>query len=566
MLKNHIWVLLLLGTLGLALSACGGSVGNSGMGDLLPPRVSAALDRDNSIAADSVELALSPNPEGYVLEARGMAGTKALYAAVSYEPQRQHFTGSERASGLADDRLLLVVDRPERGVVEVGMVLANFTERSGLDGDAALCNLRFASGAASGIKHALEAPGGPYNHILTLTGELNADDQPVLNWKERHAGDGDNNGLVTINDFTQIGQQFGKKPDPVAAADDQARDADYNNDGEVAVTDITVIGQQLDVRLSGYAILTGPSADSLTELTRLDRTTMFPTTPVTADGELFWTWTGTDPLAEDTTFWVQPYDGDGVLGEYPSDTGVFLEAPNPTFTVNEIYGINVPPEVPTDGDGNYVVLLSEWSVDDVLGNAEPFAFETLQLTGEVGIVEDTENTYQDSEHLLWYISDGGGLAFVGNNECAEPRDTKGLLSFVNRGMIEVTAQVQGDFNKTASATFVLLSIQDLALAANTTSPSAGSEVQFTATGTFDWDGIDNGNEVVEDLTSWCNWNAIADPGDAPFSINTLAGSLATEGGASGAEIIVRCEYPRTENVTLYDEQRRLSNSVTLSVN
>jgi hypothetical protein len=126
--------------------------------------------------------------------------------------------------------------------------------------------------------------------------------------------------------------------------------------------------------------------------------------------------------------------------------------------------------------------------------------------------------------------------------------------------------VPGDFGKTASASFVLLSIQELALAADTTSPSAGGTVQFTASGTFDWDGVENGNEIVEDLTSWCNWNAVADPESAPFSIDTLAGSLNTEGGASGAEIVVRCEYPRTENVTLYDEQRRLSNPVVLSVN
>lgn len=562
MLTRHICLLLLLIAAAAAINACSGAIAGPGGPD--SQAVTANLDRGSSIAADNVELALTPGADGYLLEARGLDGTKALYGSVSYDPAIMHFTGSERAAGLADDRLLLVVDRPELGAVEFGMVLANFPERPGLTGSEALFSLRFASGAASAIKQVAEAPGGPYNHIQTLTGELDGDNHPVLNWKERNAGDGDNNGLVTINDFTQIGQQFGKKPDPVAPADDQARDADYNNDGEVAVSDISVIGQQLGVRLTGYAILTGESADSLTEIARLDRTTMFPTTPVTADGELFWSWTDPDPLEEDTTFWVQPYDENGALGEYPSDNGVLLEAPNPTFTVNGILGINVPPEVPTDGDGNYIVLLSEWSVDDIAGNAEPFTFENLQLTGQVTIVEDSD-THEDSAHLLWYISDGGGLAFVGNGEGGDDRDSKGLLSFVNRGKVEVTAQVPGDFGKTASASFVLLSIQDLALSADTTSPSAGGTVQFTASGTFDWDGIENGNEVVEDLTSWCNWNAVADPEDAPFSINTVAGTLDTT-GAAGAEIVVRCEYPRTENVTLFDEQRRLSNPVTLTVN
>ncbi|MBN2081811.1 hypothetical protein JW859_06320, partial [bacterium] len=154
---------------------------------------------------------------------------------------------------------------------------------------------------------------------------------------------------------------------------------------------------------------------------------------------------------------------------------------------------------------------------------------------------------------------------IGDGTGTEDADLPGMLTFTNRGKIEVTVHKPGNTDMSASVGFVLLSIQSLELSANTTSPTAGTDVQFTATGTFDWDGIANGNEVEQDLTNWCNWSAVSIPADATFSIDTYAGTMNTTGGA-GANVTVRTEYPRTENVTLYDNERKLSNPVTVTIN
>ncbi|GEM_PF-2217287 len=568
MLKNLAITVLVSGLAALALSACADTLNENQTLDA--PRLSAQLDREHSIADGVGGLELTGESTELTLSATELVNAKVLYARVAYDPAALHFAAGETAAERLEDGMVLCIDRPDQGVVEVGWLLPRFGEREGVSGTQELCRLRFAAGASEVTKQVLRGPDGVYNHIdSSLSGDLTEDDYPQLTWVERLVADGSNDGQVTVSDYTQIGQQFGATPAATGDADKQARDADYNRDGEVGVSDITVISQQLDVTLGGYAIMTGESAGSLTELVRFDRVAMFPTAPTTIDGELRWTWTGSTELAEDTRFWVHAYDRDGALSAYPSDYGVLIEAANPTFTPTEVLAINVPSGLPTDGDGNYIVLLSEWSVDDIDGNAEPFAPESLQLTATVEIVEDPGNTYEDSEHLVWYVSDGGGLAKVGNAEGGDPSDLKGLLTFVNRGRIEVTAQIPGNFTKTQTAGFVLLSIQDLALSSGGGSgPIAandGDDVQFAIEGTFDWDGLDNGNEVVQDLTSWCNWTATPTPDTATYAIDTFAGVLDTT-GAGGAELVVRCEYPRTANVTLYDNQRRVSNAVVVNVN
>jgi hypothetical protein len=98
------------------------------------------------------------------------------------------------------------------------------------------------------------------------------------------------------------------------------------------------------------------------------------------------------------------------------------------------------------------------------------------------------------------------------------------------------------------------------------SVNAGDVVQFDVTGTFDWDGVVNGNEVTQDLTAYCNWTAVADPPETAFAFDTGAGSLDTTGAGSGAEINATCQFPRTDDITLYDNLPRASNFVTVNIN
>ncbi|MBN2081991.1 hypothetical protein JW859_07270, partial [bacterium] len=403
---------LLLAALACVLSACGNTMNDDN--ELDSPRLTAQYDSAPSIA-DNAVLTLAEQDGGYLVSATELAAAKVLFGRVEYDTASEHFVGSTPAD-LADDHLSICVDRPELGVVEFGWLITNFDEKPGLNGSLDLMRLDFADGAAEVVRRASAAPGGPYNHILEgeISGSLDEDNIPSLRWAERHAADGSNDGLVAVSDITQIGQQFNEAPGQTFIAGSKACDADYNRDGLITVNDITPIAQNLGAVLAGYAILTGPDTANLTEYTRVDRTTMFPTTPTTTDGALEWTWTGLTAIDVDRRFWVQPYDSSGTLGEWVSDVGILLQPENPDNTIGAIHGITVPAGLPTDGEGNYIILISEWAVDDIWsineddeieGNAEDFSFDAIQLTATVEYNEEPGVHYERTTGLIWYLSD-----------------------------------------------------------------------------------------------------------------------------------------------------------------
>jgi hypothetical protein len=551
----------------LLLTACGGGAGDGVTP--APSRFTAALDSDASIgcAGASLELdTLSSDGLQFRLRARRLAGAKAIYGRVNYDPALYSFEECTAPGKDGVDRLWLAKDRPEAGYVEFGWVLPGFERRQGRRGELELCTIRFAPGAARVTRAASGAPEGQYN-VFTLAGSVDGDNVPSLNWNEAHSGDGNNDGLVNINDLTQIGQQW----ENAAAGTGPTTKADYNNDGFVLISDLAQIGQNWLDTLGGYAVFSGTDEASLTELTRLDRSAQFATSPVPTDGVLAWGWTG-DALTENTYYQVQPYDNTGALG-LASDNVVLLEYTNPEPVITDIVTIIVPPEYPVDGNGNHIVLISEYSVDEIWDNNEGFAPEFIQLTAKV-LIDIEPGDMETSEGLIWYISEGSGRAQInvpldpGSPIGEENPGGPGVLTFVNRGLVTVTAQLPGDYTKTATASFVLLSIQSVSMvsggSAGPIAASAGDVVPFTVTGTFDWDGISNLNEVEQNITNFCNWGALVEPPATSYSLNTHTGSLDTT-GAAGAEIRVTCEYPRTENVTIGDNTRKASNLVTVNV-
>lgn len=550
----------------LLLTACGGGAGD----DVTPTpsRFTAALDSDASIGCTGARLELtSLSPDGLQLRlrARRLAGAKAIYGRVNYDPSLYRFEECTAPGEDGVDRLWLAMDCPERGCVEFGWVLPGFEQRQGRRGELELCTLRFTPGAAQASRIVSGAPEGQYN-AFDIGGSV-ADNIPTLTWDETHSGDGNNDGLVNSSDLTQIGQQWLK----ASTFSSPARKADYNGDTQVNIQDMTQIGQNWQDSLGGYAIFSGPTETGLTELTRIDRGTQFPTAPTALDGVLVWEWPGA-ALTEDTYFQVQPYDNAGTLG-LASDNTVLLEYTNPEPVITDIVTINVPPEYPDDGNGNHIVLISEYSVDEIWDNNEGFAPEFIQLTAQV-LIDIDPGDMETSEGLIWYISEGTGRAQVnvpldpGSPIGDENPGGPGVLTFVNRGRVTVMAQLPGDFTKTASASFVLLSIESVSMASGGSpgpiAANAGDVVPFTVTGTFDWDGVSNMNEIEQNITNWCNWGALSDPPGATYSLNTYTGSLDTT-GAAGAEIRVTCEYPRTENVTIGDNTRKASNLVTVNV-
>jgi hypothetical protein len=91
-------------------------------------------------------------------------------------------------------------------------------------------------------------------------------------------------------------------------------------------------------------------------------------------------------------------------------------------------------------------------------------------------------------------------------------------------------------------------------------------VQFKVTGTFDFDtDPTNGNEETQTLTPYCNWGALVNPAGTPIKFDSGVAKLNTTGAAHGAKYQVTCEFPTTDDVSIYDNVKRASNFVTVNI-
>ncbi len=566
-MKNSNWRALALfatsATLAFAAS-CGADLSASGDARSASGSVQASLDQNGSIGADQASLLLAASGrDSFVLSADGLRGGKAVYGTVKYDAASQHYTGS-KSSG-PDDSLFIAIDDPASGTVHVGWVLTDFNSKPGVSGALELAQLSFAAGPAPATRRVSTPPQGPDDAFALRENPPTDDGIPNLEWDDTLAGDGNNDGQVSVQDLTPIGLNFNQTTSD--ANKNSARDADYNKDGKVTVQDLANIGINFGASLGGYAILSGSSAGSLTELERVDRSGQF-TAPTSADGVLQWSWDG-DEVTETTFYNVRPYDKTGTLGDASTNV-VQIDPALPGQTPVDVAEIVFEGSDTWLKQGNdYAVILTELAVDDTIGNAEDIDIlaEELDLKAMVQIQEDPGNPIDGTNIVQWVLVDGGGLADVGNGAT-----DKGHTTFSDRGRVVIEAHLIGDFTKSAQIAFRLFTIDSLALelaggGAGPTAVNAGTDVDFTATGTFDWDGAINGDELDRDLTQYVNWTMLPGGGNTgSFSINTTLGLLSTDDAASGDSAQIVCEYPGTVEVTLFDNQRRSSDPVTVNIN
>lgn len=569
-MKNSNWRALALfaATATAAFAAsCGADLTASGDSRAASAQPVASLDQQGSIGTLRASLELEPLSSGsYSLRAVGLQAGKAVYGQVSYDKTTQHFNGS--SSTPTEEGLFLAIDDPEQGVVNIGWVLTNFDQKPGVNGELDLARLSFAEGPAVATRRVSTPPQGPDDAfaLRESAGDPLDDGIPNLEWDDTLAGDGNNDGQVSVQDLTPIGLNY----NTVTAPSDRnsARDADYNKDGKVTVQDLSNIGINFGASLGGYAILSGASSGSLTELERIDRSTAFVPAPTSADGILLWSYDG-DEVNETTFFNVRPYDKTGTLGDASTQV-IQIDPGEPGQTPIDVDSIVFAGSDSWLKQGNdFVVILTELAVDDTIGNAEAIdvLLEQVNLQAMVKIQEDPLNPIDGTTIVQWVLVEGGGLADVGNGP-----GTKGLTTFNDRGRVVIEAHLNGDFTKSAQIAFRLFTIDSLLLelaggGAGPAAVNAGTDVDFTATGTFDWDGIDNGDELDRDLSSYVNWAVlpgVANTGD--FSLNTSLGVLNTDAASSGDTADVVCEFPGTADVTLFDNQRRSSDPIEVTIN
>jgi probable HAF family extracellular repeat protein len=224
-----------------------------------------------------------------------------------------------------------------------------------------------ARGTSQVVQH---PPEGLYNQVPDLALVDDGIGGFNLEWTYCNVGDYNQDGLVSINDLTPIGQFYNASSgDPVW---DEAQLADGNGDGMVTINDVTQIGQNYlsfvsAYRVNGSYLYFGPW-DELGSV-------------AFAEGQAQSPLSFTFPLGDDSysTYHVAPLDGSGIEGvpsaalsaAPPRFTAPLTVSPEAGFTsfdyelvftigLAESVGVPLSIElVEVDGSGNEIAVLSD---------------------------------------------------------------------------------------------------------------------------------------------------------------------------------------------------------------
>src|SRR5688572_3799063 len=121
MFRTGLTAILLLSL--FAAASCSGGAATARDAAFIPI---ASLDRENSIGADSAQVALVPLEDSYQLKVTGLEDAKAVYGQVEYDPSLAHLNGAiavDGSSALSDGTLtqggqiVMVIDQPDQNRV-----------------------------------------------------------------------------------------------------------------------------------------------------------------------------------------------------------------------------------------------------------------------------------------------------------------------------------------------------------------------------------------------------------------------------------------------------------------
>jgi hypothetical protein len=202
-----------------------------------------------------------------------------------------------------------------------------------------------ALAARDGGKLTSTPPDPQQNELTDLEFVYEGEQVVGMEWDYANRGDYNQDGLVSVNDLTPIGQNFGAASG--SAGWPEACLADGNRDGVITVNDITPIGQCFGCSLGGYNVYGGPSENGpwtlLGSLAYAEASGdpwlhfYFPLSP--ADLEFGWIWV----VPYDMEGW-EPAGGDPALVELGSDMPQVVQQLGPAGGT-----IYAPPGSPIDG-------------------------------------------------------------------------------------------------------------------------------------------------------------------------------------------------------------------------
>ncbi|MBN2082940.1 PKD domain-containing protein [bacterium] len=145
--------------------------------------------------------------------------------------------------------------RPELTVDSETAELANLTTPPGVDPELFAGLKRQLADVLAGYPAGKIASEPPQDNRSATTLSINASTL-TLTWYYYSTGDYNQDGFVTVNDITPLGQNFGAAG-PFAASSALSC-VDGNQDGFITVNDITPIGQAFGRSVTGYNLYTSP--------------------------------------------------------------------------------------------------------------------------------------------------------------------------------------------------------------------------------------------------------------------------------------------------------------------
>ncbi len=505
------------------------------------------------------------------VRATGANGLKSAALTLGYPAESLSLVKADYAGGLGEDVVSAIIARsPE---VHLGAAIINLGKRKGMSGECELFTLVFEPGVDTPFKVSAKAPGTSANAV-TITGTINVQNQVTLRWSELNRGDGNNDGKVTIADITPLARNFN---DSTTDGQGDLADvlADYDNNGTVGITDLSSLAMNFNNELKGYDVQTGtmstgpftriPNSGTPADPTVL-RTDINPN-PQPDNGPLQYVYT-TQPIDGIVYFRVIPKDPQGNEGVGSESNVLMMQS------LANILSLTIEPPA---GEDSWLVLTEE-VVDMVVGNEQPFAKNTIQLSA-MGMVEGETNPVDVTNSVEWSLESGSTFATIGNT-----KDTnKGLLTASDLGVVSVLVRKSDDFTVSASIQIPVYAIRNITLrVVGQTTPAdvsvaKGTPVILEAICIFDDNDADNADTkeiTITPFVSWAIGRPLIAPGPPPvyeagaFNVYTQTGTLVTTdaGLQPGFKAFITVVFPpEAVTPTIGEGYRANSNMLTVTL-